>query len=194
MVMSMSETIAERLVTIEEWEALDEDDWRELVDGRLEEAEVPGLAHEIVVTEVVTAIRNWLENRGYVFASGAKYVVGRGRGRLPDASAYFTRQRLPSRSAVRRPPDIMIEVISQTPGDHRRDRVHKVQDYARFGVRFYWLIDPEARTLEILELRDGRYTVALTASEGVVDVPGCEGLKLDLDELWQRIDDLGDEP
>ena len=31
---------------------------------------------------------------------------------------------------------------------------------------------------------DGRYTVALTASEGTIELPGFEGLMLDLDELW----------
>jgi hypothetical protein len=37
----------------------------------------------------------------------------------------------------------------------------------------------------VLELgADGRYTVALTAAEGSHPIPGCEGLTVDLDELW----------
>ncbi len=37
----------------------------------------------------------------------------------------------------------------------------------------------------MLELgADGRYTVALTAAEGSHPIPGCEGLTVDLDELW----------
>jgi Uma2 family endonuclease len=71
--------------------------------------------------------------------------------------------------------------------------VEKVDDYAAFAIRWYWIVDPELRSLEILELgSDGRYVHALGATSGVVDpVPGCEGLILDLDGLWAEVDQLG---
>ena len=48
---------------------------------------------------------------------------------------------------------------------------------AAFGVRFYWLIDPDDRTFEIFELDSrGRYTRVLGASKGTIEAPGCEGL------------------
>jgi Uma2 family endonuclease len=87
----------------------------------------------------------------------------------------------------------MIEVLSPRPQDGRRDRIDKTRDYASFGVRQYWIIDPETRVFEILELgADGRYALALTASEGAHPVPACEGLILDLDALWAEIDRLPD--
>jgi Uma2 family endonuclease len=98
---------------------------------------------------------------------------------------------------VRRPADVFVEVVSSAPSDVRRDRIAKADEYAAFGVRFYWLIDPEARTLELFELgTQGRYTRALGATKGRIDVvPGCAGLALDLDALWSEIDRLGpDEP
>jgi Uma2 family endonuclease len=100
---------------------------------------------------------------------------------------------LPRRGLVRMPPDVAVEVVSPTARDRRRDRSEKAGDYAAFGVRWYWLIDPARRSIDILALGDGRYDLVVTASAGVLgDVPGCEGLLLDFDALWAEVDRLAD--
>jgi Uma2 family endonuclease len=122
-----------------------------------------------------------------------KFAVAPHRGRKPDLTVYLQGSAFPPRRGlIRVPPDIAVEIVSPTPRDARRDRVEKVDDYAAFGVRWYWIVDPELRSLEILELGpDGRYVHALGATSGVVDpMPGCEGLRLDLDDLWAAIDRL----
>jgi len=87
-----------------------------------------------------------------------------------------------------------VEVVTARPRDHRRDRVEKKADYASVGVQQYWLIDPQARTLEALARgEDGRFVEALTAATGAHDVPGCDGLRLDLDALWAEVDRWPDE-
>jgi Uma2 family endonuclease len=93
------------------------------------------------------------------------------------------------------PPDIMVEVISRRPRDVRRDRIEKPADYAAFGVRYYWLVQPDARTLEIYELQAaGGYLRIVGASSGVIDVPGCPDLRLDLDAMWAEVARLASAP
>lgn len=183
-------------MTVAEWAAMPEDMPGELVDGFLVEDEVPDLTHETAVLWLAALLRAWVVARGgFAFGSDAKYGLSKTRGRKPDITVFLPGCAAPPRRGpVLVPPDICVEVVSLSPSDRRRDRITKLGEYAQFGVRYYWLLDPEARTLEFLELGpDGHYTHVLGATEGAVtDVPGCPGLSLDLDELWEEIARLAD--
>jgi Uma2 family endonuclease len=179
-----------RRMTLDEWAAMGEDEPGELVDGRLEEEEVPDLIHELVVMWLGQVLRNWLGRKGFVFGSDGRYAVRPDRGRKPDVTVYLEPEtrRPPARGLVHVPPDIAVEVVSASPRDERRDRIEKMDEYAAFGVTWYWIVDPNLQSLEIFELSGGRYARAARATEGRLDaVPGCPGLTLDLDEIWSEI-------
>ena len=181
-------------MTLEQWAALPENEAGELVDGRLEEEEVPDAVHETVVAWLIWVFKNWLGRTGFVFGPDLKYAVRGNRGRKPDVTVFLTADgsRLPRHGIVRVPPDIAVEVVSPSPRDERRDRIEKMDEYAAFGVRFYWILDPGLQSLEIFELVDGRYARAARATEGRREsVPGCAGLTVDLDELWNDLSRLG---
>src|SRR5262249_26819033 len=129
-----------RSMSIEEWAAMDEDDPGELVDGRLVEDEEADYPHEIIVSLLLYIVGGWARVRGgLALPSGAKYAVSQLRGRKPDLSILLSRDRkLPRRGVNRRPPDIMIEVVSPAPQHRRRDHIEKLLEYAAFGVRWYW--------------------------------------------------------
>lgn len=186
-----------RALSFTEWLALDEDEPGELVDGFLEDEELPDAIHELTLTWLVAALAAWLGLRGFVLGSEAKYKLLPTRGRKPDVSVYLPGTKPPTaRGALVTPPDIFIEIVTPTPRDERRDRVEKRLEYAQFGVRWYWLVDPALRTFEILERdRSGQYVFRLTATEGVLKrIPGCAGLRLDIDALWANIARLEEPP
>ena len=180
-----------KLMTLEEWADLDDDIEGELVDGILEEDEMPSFLHELVVGWLFAALRNWVRPRGgFVVGSETKVAVGVRRGRKPDLTLF-----LPGKTPalqdrlVRVAPHLVVEVTSPRPRDTHRDRVDKLGDYARAGIRLYIIVDPQLRSFEIFELgRDGRYAVACAAGSGRVRVPGCPKLVLHLGALWAEID------
>lgn len=186
--------LAASSLTLEQWADLDEDVEGELVDGALVEEEMPSALHEAIAAWLLRLLGSWVDPRGGVaFGAELKLAVSQRRGRKADASAYLPGRPLPGRNAgaTRRPPSIVVEVVSPRPRDVRRDVVDKKKEYAAFGVTYYWIVDPEARTFEVFELgADGRYTVALSAADGAHAIPGCDGLVIELDEVWAAGDKL----
>jgi len=70
-------------------------------------------------------------------------------------------------------PDMVVEVISQSTEE--RDRGVKMEDYAEHGVGEYWIVDPDAETIEQYLLREGAYYLAVKLREGNIAgavVPG----------------------
>ena len=69
---------------------LEEDDPRELLDGRLVEIEVPTLSHERIVAQLIFALEGWIRagNGGLVIGSGYKIRIDEQRGAMPDVQFY----------------------------------------------------------------------------------------------------------
>jgi Uma2 family endonuclease len=190
-----------RRMTLDEWADLPEDEEGELVDGWLVEEEVPDFLHEAIVGWLLEKLVAWTRARGGIAGgSDAKFAVSTSRGRKPDVTVFLPDRMPPARGLVRVPPEIAVEIVSTRARDRRRDRIEKSAEYAAFGVRNYWLVDPAPLRIEIHRLDgDGSYVVAKVMSEGVHrEVPGCPGLVLDLDELREYIARLprddGEEP
>ena len=154
--IAMAEVLRPGPMTLEQWADMDEDEPGELVDGVLVEEEVPTNLHELIVSWLLYELMTWAKQHGgHVLGSEHKLGVAARRGRKPDVAVYAPHTKLGWHASLSRvPPLIIVEVISRRARDVRRDRVEKLGDYARFGVRWYWLVDPEARLLEILEASD----------------------------------------
>ena len=83
-------------------------------------------------------------------------------------------------------PDWVCEVLS--PSTRRLDQGEKRNLYAREGVRHLWFVDPDARTLEAFELREGRWLLLTTLVDDVpVSLPPFEAITFPLGALWPEV-------
>jgi len=186
--MSEATAGAEREVTWAEFVALSEDDLRELVDGRLVSLEVPGKAHEVAVAALGALLWSWARahDAGRVLGSGYKLRVSETRGVMPDLQLLSgdTFAAADDAGLASGRPELVVEVVS--PSSRRYDRVVKLRWYAQLGVPEYWIVDPEARTVERLKLEHGAYVIAQNAAgDEVLRPAGWEGLEIPLSELWE---------
>lgn len=80
-------------------------------------------------------------------------------------------------------PDWVCEILS--PSTARKDRFIKLPLYAQYGVAHAWLVDPEARTLEAFELRDGFWLrIAALQDDAPVRVAPFDAIEFSLADLW----------
>jgi Uma2 family endonuclease len=102
-------------------------------------------------------------------------IAGWRRDRMPT---------LPESTWFELAPDWVCEILS--PGTARIDRAVKMPLYARERVPHLWLVDPDARTLEVYRLEpDGRWLLLETLGEDdLVRQPPFESVSFGLGELW----------
>jgi|SRR5215203_3389660 len=168
---------------------LDEDDPRELLDGQFVEIELPTWTHERIVAALIAILTQWSWSRkaGQVLASGYRLRIDERRGTMPDVQ-FYRKGNSPAaqeKGLERGRPDLVVEVIS--PSSRSKDSVRKLYDYAAIGVPEYWLLDPEAHTLERLVLREGVYSIVEAVEGDALFQPeGFDGLEVDLGRLWNE--------
>jgi Uma2 family endonuclease len=83
-------------------------------------------------------------------------------------------------------PDWACEVVS--PSTAKIDRTVKLNLYAREGVSHVWLVDPLARTLEILRLEPGYWALVGThCDDQAIRAEPFDAIELELGALWQDV-------
>lgn len=86
------------------------------------------------------------------------------------------------RTFVDGPVDLAVELIS--PDSRVRDRRDKFVEYARNGVREYWIIDPDAETVEVFRLASGAYEPVPLGNPPRVTSEVIPGLWIDPAWMW----------
>jgi Uma2 family endonuclease len=188
-------TRALKLATVADLLALADDVRAELIDGEI----VPKAEASAKHAKAAGALRRFV---GGPFDDDDGYGGPGGWWILPEILVSFPpqtyrpdlagwrRERLPNPALVTPIeiiPDWCCEVVS--PSNPAHDRVRKRRDYARHGVRYYWLVDPEQRVVEALELEQGsggvwRECGAWDDSATDACIPPFEGITLDLSRLF----------
>ena len=95
------------------------------------------------------------------------------------------RRRIIKERGIFGPPDLLVEVLS--PWSTRRDTVRKLDLYGRYGVREYWIVDPDANRIDVHALEDGQLVrKARHASGYASSLAALPGFAARLAEVFER--------
>jgi len=174
-------------MTYHEYALLPQDRNRyEILDGELYMTPSPSVEHQLVVAELTRILAEHVAKRGLgkVIPAPMDVVLGETNVVQPDI-LFIRTDRLPPRKAknIQVPPDLIVEVVS--PSSVEQDRGDKKHVYARHGIAHYWIVDPEARRLEMYTLSRGSYELSADFT-GQVQATTIlfPGLVIPLPALW----------
>ncbi len=176
----------------EEYYKLEDDQRYEVIDGRLLMAPAPDTWHQdwLGNLHVLTTLYARKKKLGRVFIAPVDVVLDPENVVQPDLVFVAAKNLgIIEKRAIFGAPDLVVELLS--PSSVRRDRHTKMNLYARFGVKEYWIGDAANRSLEIFTLADGRYELRCSADEkGELTSSVLKGLKFDLAEIsgWAKRD------
>ncbi len=153
--------------TISDLEGLPENGNRyEIIDGELFVTRAPHLDHQDSAGALYTELRIWSRERGLgtpFFTPGVVFsaedavipdliwISHDRKSKLVDDAGHLTGA-----------PELVIEVLSLTAKDKKRDRETKLKLYSAQGVLEYWIVDREEQAITIYRRDEGVLKQTLT--------------------------------
>ncbi len=133
----------------DEYQALDDDVRGEYVDGELVVSPSPTQRHQLLVMNLVAAIRPRLPpgvtvNAGWGWKAGSDEFI-------PDVMVYDSTA---EQARLTSTPHLAVEILS---GDRSADTIRKFHKYAQAGLEGYWIIDPVGPVLVAYRLDGDAY-------------------------------------
>ena len=140
---------------------LPEDKRYEILDGELYVVPAPNTRHQRISKRILLALIRQAEEKGLgeIFHAPFDVVFSEENIAQPDI-LFVCKERLSILTEANLPaaPDLAIEILS--PGTRKKDLAVKRKIYARFGVREYWIVDPEVNAVEVLTWNESGYVTA----------------------------------
>lgn len=181
-----------RRATKADLEALPDNVKGELLDGVLYTQPRPRALHVNLELNVMDELRGPFQRRrggpgGWWILMEPGIEVPRAPELSPDGAGWRW-EHLPALPPGNEPlrviPDWVCEVLS--PSNRRYDLTIKRQFYAEIGVEHLWYIDPEARTLTVHRLCDGRWRElgVYGADDHRVRAEPFDAVEIDVGDWW----------
>jgi Uma2 family endonuclease len=179
-------TLLQQRLTYEDYCLFPEDGLRhEIIGGEHVAEPAPATYHQKISRWLQHQLFEQIELRGWgqVFNAPTDLHLSRHDVVQPDLLVVLAaRESLVGEAKIEGPPDLVVEILSRSSRD--RDQRLKRELYRSRGVREYWIVDPEARTVEQLVLEpDGSYRLAGRFAERIVAAT-IAGVVVDLAKVW----------
>ena len=163
-----------------------DDERYELLNGELVMPPAPLTGHQMISIALASRLYLFVEEKGLgtVVAALTDVVLSDTDVVQPDV-LFVSSQRIHilTRENIQGAPDLVVEILS--PATSERDRTIKLDLYAQHGVKEYWIVDPDAKTIMVMLRGEGGLEVAGLYGEGqTLRSPTLKGFSVALEEVF----------
>jgi Uma2 family endonuclease len=176
------------VLTYEEWLKLPEvEGIEEVVNGEIQRMPPNKILHADIVENLADLLKASVDrNTTLVRVSTFGLVIRRDplTTRVPDIAVFVRSQVVEQDGYIHSAPELIVEVLS--PANTRPERESKLKDYESLGVPEVWVVSPEARTCEVLLLKDSRLETSAVLREGQLNPSRLTGVVIDIAAIWPK--------
>ena len=175
-------------LTYEEFRQLPDDGKRyELIHGRVHLSPAPSTRHQFVSQNLAASLGPFVVKNGLgeLLVAPLDVCLSEDIAVQPDL-VFISSQRIEiiQENFVAGASDLVVEILSPSTAAH--DRATKLNLYAEAGVPWVWLMDPLARTVEVLKLQGNKYLIhSIFAGKQTLTSSLFPGWEMTLEELFR---------
>jgi Uma2 family endonuclease len=177
-----------KTLTYEEWLRLPEvEGVEEVVNGEIRKMPPNKLPHVYTVENLADLLKAKLDRRTVqVLVTTFGLVIRREplTMRVPDIAVFIRGNVVEQDGYIHSAPELAVEVLS--PANTRAERIAKLRDYESLGVPEVWVVSPEAQTVEVLLLQDGRSETAALLRQGELRPVHFPGVAVEVSAIWRE--------
>jgi len=174
----------DRLYTYEDYLKIDDDNQYELIGGELILVPRPRPKHQKTAGRIYTKFENFLKQNAFGEVIYEVDVYLSGEVVSPDI-IFISKDRLNiiGELNIQGAPDLVVEILSQSTV--KLDRVKKSRLYYEYGVKEYWIVDPDHKIIEVFMPGEKNWNLfqAYNMDETLIS-PLLNGLEIQLKEIF----------
>ena len=131
---------------------------KEVIDGKLVMMSPrPTVNHNRVAFNIAVLFDRYLKGKKCTpFSDGVDLYLDDNNRFVPDMMVVCDPDKIKP-DGIHGTPDLVVEVLS--PSTMRNDKTRKKDIYARCGVREYWLVSPEEKSVEIYRINKSEFNL-----------------------------------
>ncbi|PRR75075.1 Uma2 family endonuclease [Neomoorella humiferrea] len=146
--------------TYEDYARLPEGTPFQLIGGKLIMTPAPGIYHQIILMRLIEKLLFFLAGKdlGILFTAPVDVFLEEKETYQPDI-IFIAKDRLHiiETTKIKGAPDLVMEILSPSTGYY--DLKKKARVYARCGVKEYWIVDPEDKSIEVFQQKEGNFVL-----------------------------------
>ncbi|GEA15010.1 restriction endonuclease [Moorella sp. E308F] len=146
--------------TYEDYARLPEGTPFQLIGGKLIMTPAPDTYHQIILMRMIEKLLFFLAGKdlGILFTAPVDVFLEEKETYQPDI-IFIAKDRMHiiETTKIKGAPDLVIEILSPSTGYY--DLKKKARVYARCGVKEYWIVDPEDKSIEVFQQKEGNFVL-----------------------------------